>query len=410
MNNGKITLADVAAHLAQQNGLTKKSAALFIQQFVASVEEALLKDGDVKVKGLGVFKIEWHESRMSVNVQTGEKYEIPGHNKITFTPDKSIRDTVNKPFEHLEPIIVNKERSTENDTWKDEEELRLKRFSEQAQEILGIIADLQDIQPVIKNQETPAPKSLIDAVEHQQEPKQLETSATIEMVEQPSKTLPSTDTTSTTNIVQEEIKRPAKDQPLSSVADETFMMERMAKQAPTKNTKWMRMSILLAVIVVLCLPVYYYFFLMNHGDNAIPSATTSASSAQTPNKTVTAPSISSVQPLPTKAPQVIPKQPEKTNPLTQPRLYKETLATETFTEGSRLTLMALKYFGNKLFWVYIYEANKDKITNPDCILAGTRIRIPKLDPKLIDVHNPQCLAQASALQTAYKKQHTTNTK
>jgi nucleoid-associated protein YgaU len=101
---------------------------------------------------------------------------------------------------------------------------------------------------------------------------------------------------------------------------------------------------------------------------------------------------------------VIPKQPKKTDALTQPRTYKEKLATETFAEGSRLTLMALKYYGNKLFWVYIYEANKDKIANPDYILAGTRIMIPKLNPKLIDIHNPQCLIQASALQTAYTKQ------
>ncbi len=399
MNNEKLTLANIAAYLAQQKGITKKVAISFLQQLTETLGEELLRDGEVKVKGLGLFKIEWHESRMSVNVQTGKKYEIAGHNKITFTPDKSMREVVNKPFEHLEPIVMDNEPISANDTWMDDEELRLKRFSEQAQEILGIIADLQQIQPEDKNQtsqtiETPT-VSPTDPVAHIQQ----NVSIDKQEIEQASTSTTTNIADSAKTIVQ---KKSVEKDSIPACSDEKIMMERMAKQVPISNKRWVALSILFAVVVVISIPIYYYFFVMNHGDDATQTTTVLASTSSTHIKTIAAIPVIHSKPTATK----VSTQPTLTsNPLTQSRTYKETIATETFKEGSRLTLMALKYYGNKLFWVYIYEANKDKIANPDCISAGTHIKIPKLNPKLIDVHNPQCLIQASALQTTYTKRH-----
>jgi nucleoid DNA-binding protein len=77
------------------------------------------------------------------------------------------------------------------------------------------------------------------------------------------------------------------------------------------------------------------------------------------------------------------------------------LATETMQEGSRLTIYARKYYGSKYFWVYIYEANKDIIKNPDNVPVGTKIKIPKLDSKLIDLNNPESLVKAKELEKKY---------
>lgn len=77
------------------------------------------------------------------------------------------------------------------------------------------------------------------------------------------------------------------------------------------------------------------------------------------------------------------------------------LATETMQEGSRLTIFARKYYGSKYFWVYIYEANKDVIKNPDNVPVGTKIKIPKLDSKLIDLNNPENIAKAKELENNY---------
>ena len=56
------------------------------------IEEALVTEKYVKVKGLGTFKLTEVESRESVNVNTGERIEIQGHTKISFTPDSSMKD------------------------------------------------------------------------------------------------------------------------------------------------------------------------------------------------------------------------------------------------------------------------------------------------------------------------------
>ena len=58
--------------------------------------------------------------------------------------------------------------------------------------------------------------------------------------------------------------------------------------------------------------------------------------------------------------------------------YEKLLKTEEITEGSRLAWISKKYYGDKVYWPYLYMANKDRLTNPSEILVGTPIRVPKL--------------------------------
>ncbi len=77
------------------------------------------------------------------------------------------------------------------------------------------------------------------------------------------------------------------------------------------------------------------------------------------------------------------------------------LATITIKQGDRLTTYAKKYYKHKDFWFYIYEANKDVIKDPDNLPVGMAIKIPKLDPSLIDVNNPACIQKARKLYEIY---------
>jgi nucleoid DNA-binding protein len=104
---GKIAIQDVASKLIVQNGLSKKEATRFANKMFDLIREALEEDKTVKVKGLGTFKIIDVESRESVNVNTGERVLIEGHNKITFTPDLLMKELVNKPFSQFETIVLN---------------------------------------------------------------------------------------------------------------------------------------------------------------------------------------------------------------------------------------------------------------------------------------------------------------
>lgn len=121
----KITIQDIIELLAEKHSMTKKDAETFVKGMFELIEEALATEKYVKVKGLGTFKLTEVESRESVNVNTGERFEIQGHTKISFTPDSSMKDLINKPFAHFETVILNentKLEDTETEIEGEEEE------------------------------------------------------------------------------------------------------------------------------------------------------------------------------------------------------------------------------------------------------------------------------------------------
>jgi nucleoid DNA-binding protein len=111
----KITIQDIIELLTEKHGMTKKDAETFVKGMFELIEEALATEKYVKVKGLGTFKLTEVGSRESVNVNTGERIEIQGHTKISFTPDTTMKDLINKPFAHFETVVLN-EGTTLEDT------------------------------------------------------------------------------------------------------------------------------------------------------------------------------------------------------------------------------------------------------------------------------------------------------
>ncbi len=49
---------------------------------------------------------------------------------------------------------------------------------------------------------------------------------------------------------------------------------------------------------------------------------------------------------------------------------------DTITPKNNLNTLALKHYGNKVYWVYIFLDNQDKIKNPNNVIVGTKLRIP----------------------------------
>lgn len=104
---GKITLTNIAEELAAKNGLTRETADSFLRAFVDTIEKGLREDKMVKVRGLGTFKLMDMNDRGSVDVTTGERITIKGYTKVSFTPDSSMKEFVNRPFAHFEPTELN---------------------------------------------------------------------------------------------------------------------------------------------------------------------------------------------------------------------------------------------------------------------------------------------------------------
>ena len=104
---GKYTIQQLAEILVKKNGLNEKEAQDFVVAIFEIVKEGLEQDKLVKIKGFGTFKIIDIDPRASINVNTGERVLIEGHQKITFTPDAVMKEMVNRPFSQFETVILN---------------------------------------------------------------------------------------------------------------------------------------------------------------------------------------------------------------------------------------------------------------------------------------------------------------
>lgn len=98
MTEKKFQLQDLAEQLAIEQGISSQEALEFVRTFFELTEEGILKDSLVKVSGFGTTKLVVVNERESVNIHTGERFQIGKHSKITFTPDNTLRDLVNSPF------------------------------------------------------------------------------------------------------------------------------------------------------------------------------------------------------------------------------------------------------------------------------------------------------------------------
>lgn len=109
----KLLLQELSDCIAAREHITKKKAEAFVRAFFEVVEEGLLTDNFVKIKGFGTFKLVAVSERESVNINTGERFQIDGHSKISFTPDNNLKDLVNRPFSHFQTVVINDETDIE---------------------------------------------------------------------------------------------------------------------------------------------------------------------------------------------------------------------------------------------------------------------------------------------------------
>lgn len=104
--DAKLNHSDLSALLAKEAGMSLAKADLLTKTVFDLIIEGLEQDGAVKINGLGTFKLTDVASRSSVNVNTGEKFEIKGHKKLVFTPADTLKECVNQPFAMFEPVEV----------------------------------------------------------------------------------------------------------------------------------------------------------------------------------------------------------------------------------------------------------------------------------------------------------------
>ena len=166
---GKYSIQQLATILVKKNGLSNDDATKFVNTIFDIVKEGLETDKIVKIKGFGTFKIIDVDPRESVNVNTGERVLINGHQKITFTPDSVMKEMVNRPFAQFETVVLNdgvdfsdidkQTNSNENNDKQEEvediqEETQEEEIQEEVQDIATEENNYKDNKDIIKEEVT----------------------------------------------------------------------------------------------------------------------------------------------------------------------------------------------------------------------------------------------------------------
>ena len=377
--NEKITLQDLINLFSEKQGMNKKDAEVFVRTMFELIEEALATEKYVKIKGLGTFKLTEVDSRESVNVNTGERIEIQGHTKISFTPDVTMKELINKPFSHFETVVLNEGVELEDTPIETSEEIVQEEIISET-----IIAE----EPAIV--EEPQPEPIVET------PAEEEKIVEEPIIEEQTINEPISEETIEEETIEEKtiveestIEEPVAEEPITEepVITEVQTSEETEKYVSTEEKKVKNTNrILWGVIVVLVLIILFGAYWMFLRPSSVPEVTP-------------LPPVQEEVTIPVPAEE---KQPEDTLEtvkfiqLSAEELRKEhvpsfadtldyqILGTQeeyTLQKGETIIRASVKFFGTKKYWPYIVKHNLDVLPDPDNIPAGVKIKIPVLTPK-----------------------------
>ena len=413
--NERLTIQDLTDLLAAKHSMTKKDAEVFVKEFFLLIEQALENEKTVKIKGLGTFKLIDVDSRESVNVNTGERFQIKGHTKVSFSPDANLRDTINKPFAHFETVVLNENTVLEDTPVEEVEE-------EEVGE--GILASTIENESQIAEQDS---SEEVDTVQEERITEQsIEEKVVVEeslMIEQqqPEQPVKEKERITAEQIIEQELLKanlkpeipivsPQSEITKPTKASVQTTVSPISKKEVVKKEK-SPVPYLIAVIVIvllLCggviLFIYYPDLFSSSSDKNtldMPPVTTQpvrteAQLSDTIEHKDTVVEVTVTTPKNVVEPQSIVKKEEtltsakaESRPVQQQpsasaypdsASYKITGTKTKYTikEGETLTRVSLRFYGTKAMWPYIVKHNPDVIKNPNNVPYGTTIKIPEL--------------------------------
>lgn len=378
--NEKISFPDLVGLLSSKMNITKKEAETFLKEFFTVSTEVITSGEELRINGLGLFKPIWVEARGSINIQTGEPVEIPGHYKLSFIPDKVLREAVNAPFSSFSVEVLNDHVPIEDMTAVPSQDVDENNDICNTENV-----ELQDSKEIREKEEEDEP--IEPAHEYIQEDK----SADEESSE-------STVSSQEIEKFQEEIIQPESETKVEEKEEDCYE-DYLRKSASRKSFWW---GVLSAFgIIIICLAGGIFFmgndspYVVKIGEYTLSLGKQSIDSRPMNNnpESVVLPenkdTLSEMEKDSVLKDSVI-----SASPLAAPEVKP---VIETIRSGVFLTTLARKYFGHKAFWVYIYEENKDVIKNPNQVPIGTRLTIPRASKYDIDANNRTSVEKAKAL-------------
>ena len=364
----KLSWTELRRALASRAGVSEKKAGAFLNAFQGQLLEALKTDKQVKINGLGTFKVQAVAPRKSVNVATGEDIVIEAYNKLTFSPEAGVRELI----ESGQPASIGAQPAEEREEAPVIDPL--KKLGAQAEEIVDILGDLGQ-SPVVEPEpiKEPEPEPVVEP-----EP---------EPVKEPESVIEPEPVKEAESVIEPEPVKEPEPEPEPVVA---------VPKKRKKESHFMR-DTLICVVILLLLLLVGYFFLRQQLSNIIgsflqPSQTEVVTDTIAQNDL----SVETVEQAETEdtisQEQILAEFNAISGEEDSEQGYPELITTEPMHEASRLAWMAKRFYGAKIYWPYLYDANRDVIKNPCMIQVGTPIRVPKLSKQQLDTTNAQTAA------------------
>lgn len=387
--NQKINFPELIDLMAHKQQCSKRDAERFLRELMAIMTDVISEGETLKINSLGTFKSVWVEDRASVNVQTGESNIIPGHYKLTFTPVKQVRDAINEPFSCFmvevlpdEAPILNTGGDGVNETTDDESPADVDTLHEDAMPVA------HDEKVTDENTHSMGDNARGSATHEHDEKVADENAATsdvtgldddkiVEEEEVLQPLIPQIDDKTEPAQPHQKLEEDgneddnADDGDVDSEESSDEVNEQKKKISRTYRHGLLT-GIVLATTVCALVVLSFYLYLTRYNEHvpddgsiALVADTVDVVSEQVDTITMKQDTI----------------QVDSIN--VQPQSVAEdivatvqTSQTDTICSGVFLTTMSLRHYGHKAFWVYIYEENKNIISNPDLIPVGTVVVIP----------------------------------
>jgi nucleoid DNA-binding protein len=426
----KITFSQLCGLVAARSKMSRKTAEDFLRDLFALVSHSLEEGETVKLKGIGVFKVQKVGMRKSVDVTSGKEIRIPEHSKITFTPSKELAAAVNAPFEAFDAVEVSP--SISDEELVDEQSDAVEEHNLQEELPVGVI--VENIDSSVDN--SPVDDSSVDSSSVDDTP--FEKLSALEVDETPVvpealavpeiPTVPETPAVSESPTVLEvpddSDKNIDSEMPGDSVSlddSETMPDTDSESEADTPNSSrsalWI--GILATISVLACVFIALLFLYPGVYSCLVGGAYDSSEPETEPqNVAVAAPttdkayederqltdSLSSSE----NNGEVVADEKASLMPVTEASDATHTAIPATAKDASvpvydtigktrYLTTMAKDHYGNFHFWPYIYKENASFLGHPDRIKPGTRVVVPPLSKYGVDPKNKKDEAEAKRL-------------
>lgn len=377
--NTKITFVELVDMIAESTSTTKRVCELFVKELFATVSQALIDGEQVKIKGIGTFKVARMKPRKGVDVNTGEPIQIESHNKLTFTPDKSLAEAINQPFAQFETVVLDDDVTDEKLAAIDEEHpSAIPETPIITNDIGGTLADefpeFHEPLPATEPDEFFVPEPIGSPKPVQEEKQKLESAPEPEPEPEPT---PAKVIEPEPVAVESEPVKTAEPKPVKPVLEEPEPVDNFYRPEPrnvytptqeqidsaSAKSKLKRWLWALLAALVLGILGWLIFGGSDNGNKQNAESSQEVAPVDSDATTVEASSV----------------------------------ITDTVTSKIVLSTLSDRYYDSPWFWVYIYEENKNIISDPNNVKPGTIVVIPPAEKYGIDANDPASLKKAQRL-------------